>query len=75
MSDPQKTNAYDEYAKNDDFIVTTTKTDYAVMMKDTLNQILGALLAEQTQNEYLISLTRTAMDYLFYLEDNRRVIL
>jgi hypothetical protein len=75
MSDPQQTNAYDEYAKNDDFIITTTKTDYAVMMKDTLNQILGTLLAEQPQSEYLIGLTRTAMDYLFYLEDNRRVIV
>jgi len=75
MSNPQQTNAYDEYAKNDDITITTTVIDYAVMMKEVLNQTLGTLLAEQPQNEYLIGLTRTAMDYLFYLEDNRRTII
>lgn len=75
MNNPQQTNAYDEYAKNDDITITTSVIDYAVMMKEILNQTLGTLLAEQPQNEYLIGLTRTAMDYLFYLEDNRRTIV
>ena len=54
---------------------TDSPTDYSVMMRETLNELRGALIAEQTQNEYLINLTNTAIDYLFYLEDNRRVII
>jgi hypothetical protein len=56
-------------------IESQSPIDYAVQMRETLNQLLGALLAEQERNEYLINLTQTAIDYLFYLEDNRRVIL
>ena len=54
---------------------TDSPIDYAVLMRETLNELRGALLTGQTQNEYLINLTNTAIDYLFYLEDNRRVIL
>ena len=54
---------------------TDSPIDYAVLMRETLNELRGALLTDQTQNEYLINLTNTAIDYLFYLEDNRRVIL
>jgi len=61
--------------EKDNFIEAQSPIDYAVQMKETLNQLLGALLSEQTRNEYLINLTNTAIDYLFYLEDNRRVIL
>lgn len=54
---------------------TDSPIDYAVLMRETLNELRGALLTDQTQNEYLINLTNTAIDYLFYLEDNRRVII
>ena len=54
---------------------TDSPTDYAILMRETLNELRGALLTDQTQNEYLINLTNTAIDYLFYLEDNRRVII
>jgi hypothetical protein len=61
--------------EKDNPIEAQSPIDYAVQMRETLNQLLGALLSEQTRNEYLINLTNTAIDYLFYLEDNRRVIL
>jgi len=60
---------------NDNLNEGVSPVDYSVLMKETLNQIQGALLSEQTRNEYLLNLVNTAIDYLFYLEDNRRVIL
>lgn len=45
--------------------------DYAELQRETLNQLRGALLAEQTRNDYLINLVDTAIDYAFYLTDDR----
>jgi len=45
--------------------------DYAQLQMGILNQLRGALLAEQTQNEYMINLVDTAIDYGFYLRDER----
>lgn len=65
--------AYDDYAKDGDERVTTSVTDYAVLMRDVLNRIQDEAEAQQLNN--LINLAKTAQDYLYYLEDNRRVIL
>jgi hypothetical protein len=53
------------------FGTSADNLDYAVLQKETLNQLKGALLAEQTRNEYLINLVDTAIDYSFYLTDER----
>jgi hypothetical protein len=52
-----------------------SKVDYAELMRNTLNQIKDVLDSDPTQTPHLINLTNTAMDYLFYLEDNRRVVI
>jgi hypothetical protein len=52
-----------------------SKVDYAELMRNTLNQIKDVLDSDPTQTAHLINLTNTAMDYLFYLEDNRRVVI
>ena len=70
--------AYDEYSKDGNIIVTQTVTDYAELMRDVLTKLLDGLeMLEATVIAVpnLINLTKTAQDYLFYLEDNRRVIL
>lgn len=64
---------YDDYSKNTDVTVTTTVTDYAVLMRDVLNRIQDEV--ELLEQPNLINLIKTAQDYLFYLEDNRRVII
>jgi hypothetical protein len=45
--------------------------NYSEMQKDVLKELLEALLAEQTQNDYLINLVKEAIDYGFYLTDER----
>jgi hypothetical protein len=70
--------AYDEYSKDGNIIVTQTVTDYAELMRDVLTKLqdgLEMLEATVIAVPNLINLTKTAQDYLFYLEDNRRVIL
>jgi len=52
-----------------------SKVDYAELMRNTLNQIKDVLDSDPKQTAHLINLTNTAMDYLFYLEDNRRVVI
>jgi TRAP-type C4-dicarboxylate transport system substrate-binding protein len=65
--------AYDDYAKDDDIKITQVVTDYAELMRELLNRIQDEVEAKELDN--LINLVKTAQDYLFYLEDNRRVIL
>ena len=48
-------------------------TDYAVLMKDVLIRIKDN--AEAINELSISNLADTALDYLFYLEDNRRVII
>jgi hypothetical protein len=70
--------AYDEYGKDGNITVEQTVTDYAVLMKDVLIKMQDSvemLEATVIQVPHLINLIKTANDYLFYLEDNRRVIL
>ena len=70
--------AYDDYAKDGNITVTQTVTDYAELMRDVLTKLqdgLEMLEATVIAVPNLINLTKTAQDYLFYLEDNRRVIL
>lgn len=70
--------AYDEYAKDGGEIITQTVTDYAVLMRDVLTKLqdgLEMLEATVIAVPNLINLTKTAQDYLFYLEDNRRTII
>jgi hypothetical protein len=45
--------------------------DYALLQKEVLLQLKGALEAESATNEYLINLVDTAIDYGFYLSDER----
>lgn len=49
----------------------TIDTDYAVLMKDVLLRLREAVGDDPNAR----NLVTTALDYLFYLEDNRRVIL
>lgn len=70
--------AYDQYGKDDGVHISQTVTDYAVLMRDTLTKIQDSvelLDATVIQVPHLINLIKTASDYMFYLEDNRRVIL
>jgi hypothetical protein len=76
--DKELEKAYDEYGKDGNITVTQTVTDYAVLMRDVLIKLqdgLETLDATVIQVPNLINLTKTASDYLFYLEDNRRVII
>jgi hypothetical protein len=55
-----------------------SKVDYAILMRGTLTQIQDVIEAKQDKDEqdlHLNNLVATALDYLFYLEDNRRVII
>ena len=47
--------------------------DYAELQKETLNQLRGAinLLDQLPQQDYLLNLVDTAIDYGFYLTDER----
>lgn len=70
--------AYDEYAKNDEVKIVEIRTDYAVLMRDTLAQLQDGIdnldmLVLPVPN--LKNLVKVAQDYLFYLEDNRRTIV
>lgn len=76
--DKELEKAYDEYAKDGNIVVTQTVTDYAELMRDVLTKLqdgLEMLEATVIAVPNLINLTKTAQDYLYYLEDNRRVIL
>jgi len=46
--------------------------DYKEMLRDTLAQAKGHVLAHNATDEYLINLLDSATDYLFYLEDTSR---
>lgn len=70
--------AYDEYAKNDEIKVVEIRTDYAVLMRETLAQLqdgIDNLDMLVLQVPHLKNLVKVAQDYLFYLEDNRRTIV
>jgi hypothetical protein len=76
--DKELEKAYDDYSKDDGVQILQTVTDYAVLMKETLIKIQDSVVlldATVIQVPHLINLIKTANDYLFYLEDNRRVIL
>jgi hypothetical protein len=45
--------------------------DYALMQKETLLQLKGALSADVASTEYVLNLVNTAIDYNFYLVDER----
>jgi hypothetical protein len=49
--------------------------DYAEAMREVLNRLHDLLQQDVFQTENAENLVQTAKDYLFYLEDNRRVIL
>lgn len=49
--------------------------DYAELTKRTLTELQGLLEQDVYESEYALNLIKTAIDYLYYLEDNRRVIL
>lgn len=52
--------------------------DYAVLMRDVLTRLkddINRLEATVMEVPNLRNLAQTALDYMFYLEDNRRVIL
>jgi len=73
-----KLEVYDEYAKNDEVKIIELNTDYAVLMRETLTQLqdgIDRLEATVMEVPHLRNLVRVAQDYLFYLEDNRRVIV
>lgn len=65
--------AYDEYGKEGGERLTQTDTDYRLLMREVLARIYD--VAENLEQPNLINLTKTAQDYLFYLEDNRRTII
>lgn len=76
--DKELEKAYDEYGKDGNIVVTQTVTDYAELMRDVLTKLqdgLEMLEATVIAVPNLINLTKTAQDYLYYLEDNRRVII
>jgi hypothetical protein len=55
---------------------TVSAIDYAVLMRETLVKIQAGLESPKVIDvPNLLNLVSTANDYLFYLEDNRRVIL
>lgn len=45
--------------------------DYALLQKDTLMQLKGALESGQQTKEYMLNLVDTAIDYNYYLRDDR----
>lgn len=45
--------------------------DYAELQKGVLIQLKSALSAVDTPDEYLLNLVNTALDYGFYLTDER----
>jgi len=45
--------------------------DYALLQKEVLLQLKGALESDHSTKEYLINLVDTAIDYGFYLSDER----
>jgi hypothetical protein len=60
---------------------TLSPIDYSILMKDTLTSIkegveaLEQLVGVLNEIEILVEKLKTALDYLFYLEDNRRTIV
>jgi hypothetical protein len=49
--------------------------DYAVLIKEILARLQALLEQDVYDSETAINLIKTAIDYTYYLEDNRRVIL
>lgn len=51
--------------------------DYAVLMREVLVRLNDGIkdLPPSVDTSNLINLITTAQDYLFYLEDNRRVLM
>ena len=64
---------YETNLDNETVEVTEARVDYAVLMRETLIRLQDEVA--NTDNPNLKNLVTTALDYLFYLEDNRRVIL
>ena len=77
MTEPTQTpdDRYDQYAVNDDYKVAISRVDYEVLTKEVLVRLQDLLEQDTFDNATAINLTKTALDYLVYLEDNRRVII
>jgi hypothetical protein len=72
MSEPTQTSS-DEIIRE-----VISPVDYAIIMRDTLTRLqegLDTLNATVIPVPNLLNLVNSSLDYLFYLEDNRRVIL
>jgi hypothetical protein len=63
--------------QNDDeqIEIVISPIDYAVMMKEVLIRLHDLLEQKKFDKANAMNLVKTAQDYLFYLEDNRRVII
>ena len=63
--------------QNDDeqIEIVISPIDYAVMMKEVLIRLHDLLEQKKFDKDNAMNLVKTAQDYLFYLEDNRRVII
>jgi len=55
--------------------IVISPIDYAVMMREVLIRLHDLLEQDKFDKDNAMNLVKTAQDYLFYLEDNRRVIL
>ena len=56
-------------------IETVSPVDYAVLLKEILARLQALLEQDVYDSETAINLIKTAIDYTYYVEDNRRVIL
>jgi len=55
--------------------IVISPIDYAVMMREVLIRLHDLLEQDKFDKDNAMNLVKTAQDYLFYLEDNRRVII
>lgn len=60
---------------DDEIEIVISPIDYAIMMKEVLIRLHDLLEQKGFDNANAMNLVKTAQDYLFYLEDNRRVII
>ena len=64
--------------EDDDKVTETiSPVDYAVLMRELLARLNDGInnLPASVDTSNLTNIVKTAQDYLFYLEDNRRVIM
>jgi 5,10-methenyltetrahydromethanopterin hydrogenase len=60
---------------DDEIEIVISPIDYAIMMKEVLIRLHDLLEQKGFDKANAMNLVKTAQDYLFYLEDNRRVII